>query len=194
MKPALSFRHGPAVLIVVLLLMPATTLANAAWDALRQPGAIAIMRHALAPGTGDPAGFTLGDCSTQRNLDEAGRAQARAIGQVIRSLGVEVDRVLTSEWCRCRETAELLGVGEVEAFPALNSFFADRSTRDAQTSRTRAFLAGLRDDARIILVTHQVNITALTGRFASSGEAIIIDVEPDGTVLLLGEAGPPRVD
>lgn len=171
---------------LVLLLWPGTLLANGGWDAFRQPGAIAIMRHALAPGTGDPPGFNLGDCSTQRNLDATGREQARTI----RGLGVDVDSVLTSAWCRCRETAELLGLGEVEVFAPLNSFFADRSTRDEQTRQTREFLASLPDDARAILVTHQVNITALTGRFASSGEAIVIDVRPDGSVEVIGEAGP----
>jgi phosphohistidine phosphatase SixA len=188
MHDACQIRVGIAL---VLLLVSGTSWANDGWDAFRQPGAIAVMRHALAPGTSDPPGFTLGDCATQRNLDQTGREQARAIGRAIRALQVDVDRVLTSEWCRCRETAELLGLGEVEAFPPLNSFFEDRSTRDVQTRQTRDFLAALPDDARIVLVTHQVNITALTGRFASSGETIIIDVAPDGRVEVLGEAAAP---
>lgn len=168
---------------------------GAAWanglEALREPGAIAIMRHARAPGTGDPAAFELGDCSTQRNLDAVGRAQARAVGRALRASGVTFDRVLASEWCRARDTADLLDVGEVEPFPPLNSFFADRSTRDAQTEQVRAFLAGLPEDERVMLVTHQVNISALTGRFASSGEVIIFELGPDASVNVLAEVPPP---
>lgn len=158
-----------------------------AWQALRQPGTVAIMRHAIAPGTGDPANFELGDCSTQRNLDDRGRQQARDIGAAFRERGIEVDRVLTSQWCRSRDTAELLGLAPVEDFPPLNSFFRDRSARDVQTRKTRNFLAQLPDSERVVLVTHQVNITALTGEFASSGEVIIIEIADDGTVQVLGD-------
>ena len=145
------------------------------------------MRHAIAPGTGDPADFRIGDCGTQRNLDERGRTQARAVGAAIRAAGVEIDRVLTSQWCRSRETAELVGLGHVEEMPALNSFFEDRSTRDEQTRALREFLAGLPDGERVMLVTHQVNITALTGRGVSSGEVFVLDVAPDGSVEVLDE-------
>lgn len=158
-----------------------------AWAALRRPGAVAVMRHALAPGTGDPPGFTLGDCSTQRNLDARGRAQARAIGAAFRAWDVTVERVLTSQWCRCRETAELLDLGAVEPLPALNSFFADRSTRVVQTRAPRAFLAELPPAARVVLVTHQVNIRALTGRFASSGEIVVLNRTGGGDVTVAGE-------
>lgn len=172
-----------------LLLTAAATAARAeaGWDALKQPGAIALMRHALAPGTGDPANFRLDDCSTQRNLDDRGRAQARAIGDAFRERGIAVDRVLTSQWCRSRETAELLGLGEVQEFPPINSFFRDRAKEGKQSDQTRAYLAGMPDDQRLVLVTHQVNITALTGRFPSSGEIFVIDVDEDGRVTFLGE-------
>ncbi len=153
---------------------------EAGWEALRQPGAVAVMRHAVAPGTGDPSGFTLGDCSTQRNLDERGRRQARQIGEAFRAQGISVDRVLTSEWCRCRETAELLGLAPVEPLPALNSFFGDRSTREAQTKATEAFLRGLPEGQRVVLVTHQVNVTALTGVYPSSGEVVVGVMGEDG--------------
>jgi phosphohistidine phosphatase SixA len=172
---------------LLLALMPCSALAEADWDALRRPGAIAVMRHALAPGTGDPANFTLGDCATQRNLDEAGRAQARAIGEALRERGLGFDRVLTSQWCRCRETAELLALAPVEDFPTLNSFFRDRSGAEAQTRETRAFLAALPEDQRVLLVTHQVNITALTGRHAASGEILVIEVAEGGEIEVLGE-------
>ncbi len=158
-----------------------------AWAAFAEPGTVGLMRHALAPGTGDPARFRLGDCSTQRNLDDRGRAQSRAIGAEIRARGITIDRVLTSQWCRCRETADLLGIGPVEDFPPLNSFFRDRSTRDAQTEAVLAHLRALDPDTKPLLVTHQVNVTALTGRGVSSGELFVIRIEKDDRLRVLGE-------
>ena len=93
-------------LTLLLTLFALPVLAND-WDALREPGAVAIMRHALAPGGGDPAGFDVTDCATQRNLDDRGRDQARAIGAALRERGFTFGRVLTSQWCRCRDTATL---------------------------------------------------------------------------------------
>jgi phosphohistidine phosphatase SixA len=181
-------------LVAALLLTAAFALPRAAtaqdggdaWAALQEPGTIAVMRHALAPGGGDPANFELGDCSTQRNLNDAGREQARRIGQAFRDQGIQVDRVLTSQWCRCRDTAELLDLAPVEDFPALNSFFQDRSTRDQQTAAVRDFLAEAPDDDKLVLVTHQVNITALTDVFPSSGEVVVIEVGDDGAVDVRG--------
>lgn len=170
------------------LAMPAAGAKASAegWEALRQPGAIAIMRHALAPGTGDPADFEVDDCSTQRNLDERGRAQARAIGEAFRANGIAVDRVLTSQWCRCLDTAALLDLGPVEELPSLNSFFGSRGDREQQTEKTRAFLADLAEGERAVLVTHQVNITALTGAYPSSGEVFVLDVREGGEVEITG--------
>ncbi len=142
------------------------------WHALAEPGAVALMRHALAPGTGDPSGFRLGDCATQRNLNAAGRAQARAIGASLRAAGIGFDAVLTSEWCRCRETAALLDLGTVSPEPALNSFFRDRDRARAQTEALRARIATT--PGRLMLVTHQVNITALAGQGVSSGEVFVL--------------------
>jgi len=150
---------------VLFLLLPSLAQAND-WDALSEPGAIAIMRHALALGTGDPASLTIGDCSTQRNLDERGRAQARTIGDGFRERGSTFDTVLSSQWCRTRETADLLDLGPVmEALP-INSFFRDFSTRDQQTAETLELIA--ETDGRLMLVTHQVNISALTGKSTRS--------------------------
>ncbi len=153
------------------------------WDALNRPGAIAIMRHALAPGTGDPPYFRLGDCSTQRNLDARGRAQASAIGAALQERGVAFDAVLTSQWCRARETAELLDLGPVAEAEALNSFFRNRARRAAQTRATLDLLSQRND--RLLLVSHQVNISALTGRAARSGEIIVFRIK-DGDVEVLG--------
>ena len=91
---------------------------------------VILFRHALAPGTGDPPNFQVDNCSTQRNLSEEGRQQARQIGEVIRNRNIAVTRVLSSQWCRCLETAKLMDVGEVEPLKSLNSFFENRSLAD----------------------------------------------------------------
>jgi len=169
------------ILTLVLVFVPTWLLADD-WDAFNQPGAHAIMRHALAPGGGDPAHFDITDCATQRNLSDRGRAQARTIGQALGERGVTFERILTSQWCRSRETAELLGLGPVTEEPALNSFFQDRSTADSQTKAT-AELAH-RATGPVMMVAHQVNITALTGVFPASGEIVIFRITDDGTEVL----------
>lgn len=169
------------------LLMGACSAAAADFSSLAQPGATAIMRHALAPGGGDPNGFVIGDCSTQRNLDERGRKQAREIGAAMRNAGVRFDKVLTSQWCRCRETAELLDVGPVTEAPFLNSFFADRSTEASQTTALKSHLAALDPGERVMLVTHQVNVTALTNRFISSGEVFVLSIDENGGASVVEE-------
>ena len=153
---------------------------------LERPGAVAMMRHALAPGGGDPARFDVRDCSTQRNLDDRGRAQARRIGAAMREQGIEFDAVLSSAWCRCRDTAHEMALGAVETYTPLNSFFGNRADGPAQTEALRRYLAAQPDDRRLMLVTHQVNITALTDVFPASGEIVVIDVTPQGVVEVLG--------
>ncbi len=148
---------------------------------LRSPGSAGLLRHARAPGTGDPPGFRLGDCATQRNLDAAGREQARGIGARLREAGVQA-RVFSSAWCRVRETAELLGLGPVEVLPALNSFFGDGSEGPEQTAAVRRFLRSQGQEA-VILVTHQVNVTALTGIYPGDGEMVVMRPGPDGHVV-----------
>ena len=178
----------PSLLFLLLAALPAA--ASDGWDALAEPGNHAIMRHARAPGTGDPAAFSLGDCSTQRNLDETGRTQARQTGGAMRERGIAFSAVLTSQWCRAAETAKLMDIGTVTEEPLLNSFFGNRSDEPQQTAglteRLRAF--GASDKA--MLVTHQVNITALTGIFPQSGEIIVITVGEDGTIDVRGRIMP----
>lgn len=158
----------------LLWLAPTCVQAND-WDAFRLPGAIAIMRHALAPGTGDPGNFRLEDCTTQRNLNEAGRQQARKTGEALRERGIVFDKVFTSQWCRARETARLLDIGTPIDMASLNSFFGGQGDRSAQTDETRAALQNM--TGTVLLVTHQVNISALTGLPARSGEIIIFQLE-----------------
>ena len=157
-----------------------------AWLALKSGDAVVLMRHALAPGIGDPPDFNLEDCSTQRNLSEAGRMQAKAIGDVIRANGVIEAMILSSEWCRCMETARLLNLGTPEPAAMLNSFFQDRQSEQAQTmALSESLKKWLHSSGEVrVLVTHQVNISALTGQFASSGEMLIVTMENDGPVVL----------
>jgi phosphohistidine phosphatase SixA len=168
------------LLLIFVFLIHASIAAAADLSLLKQDGVVALMRHALAPGTGDPARFELDDCSTQRNLDDRGRAQARRTGQALREAGVAFDHVWTSQWCRTRDTAELMDMGKVVEKPPLNSFFAGRGDRARQTAETRALIAALAPDARVLIVTHQVNISALTGGFARSGEIVIAHRTDDG--------------
>jgi phosphohistidine phosphatase SixA len=165
-----------AVLVLALLVAAAPGRADEAlWAALADGGHVALMRHAYAPGTGDPEHFRLEDCSTQRNLDQTGRDQARRTGEAFRDHGVAIGRVLSSRWCRCLETAELLGLGEVVAFAPLDSFFGDRARGPDQTAALRALLADAdAEGPSLVMVTHQVNITALTGIFPRSGEIVVL--------------------
>ncbi|WP_070988159.1 histidine phosphatase family protein [Halofilum ochraceum] len=178
--------------LLTLLSVPATADPSSAWEAMSQPGHAILMRHANAPGTGDPADFTLGDCSTQRNLDQTGREQARQTGARLRERGIDGRTVYTSRWCRCTETAELLDIGPVEPLDGLNSFFGDAYTRAEIMPRLRAFLREAALDPPPVLVTHQVNITALTGVFPREGELVVVAVEDDADVRVVGRI--PAID
>lgn len=149
---------------------------EAAWAKLANGGYAILIRHADAPGTGDPSNFTLGDCSTQRNLSPRGRLQSQRMGARFLAKGVPIDQVVASEWCRTIDTAELaFGRNhEIVPLPAINSFFQDFSTRDQQTADTIAFIENLKYDSNTVLVTHQVNISALTGVVPRQGEAILV--------------------
>lgn len=162
-------------LILVLLGIPDAARANdAMWDLLKAGGQVAIIRHAsTVPGLGDPPGFRLDDCNTQRNLSDAGREEARRIGAAFRDRGVPVGRVLSSRWCRCLETARL-AFGAPEPWAPLDSFFDDRSREPEQTRQVRSLIGDRPASGNLILVTHQVNIGALTGIFPAQGEMIIL--------------------
>jgi Histidine phosphatase superfamily (branch 1) len=157
-------------------------LGDAAWELLRA-GGIALFRHANAPGVGDPPGMRLDDCSTQRNLDEEGRLQAMRIGNAFRSRGIQVSAVLTSQWCRAVQTAEIAFPGLVRVEPVFNSFFDDQKARRPQTEDARRLLEGWRGPGALFVSTHQVNITALTGLAAASGEGVVLRPGDDGLVV-----------
>jgi len=174
-----------ATLITVAMAAPAAA-DDALWKALRSGEHVALLRHALAPGTADPTEFALRDCATQRNLSDQGRGQAARIGDRFRANGIAVARVASSQWCRCLETARLLDLGPVEELPPLNSFFRRGERRNAQTQALQAWLGDQVLERPIVLVTHQVNITALTGIFPASGELVVLRRDSDGTLAVIG--------
>ncbi len=183
-----------SLLVLVTLILLALPVGEAlsdegkAWSALRGQ-AIVLFRHANAPGTGDPPGMRLGDCSTQRNLDADGRAQARRIGEAFRRQGITVGVVLSSAWCRTIETAELAFPGQVRIEPAFNSFFDDRSQSAAATAAARRVIEAWRGPGALVISTHQVNITGLTGIVPQPGEGVVLVVR-DGALNVVGRIRP----
>ncbi len=161
---------------------------EAAWALLRE-GGIVLFRHANAPGTGDPAGFRLGDCATQRNLDAAGREQSRRIGEAFRARDIVVGEVLTSQWCRARETAALAFPGRGRGEPAFDSFFDERAQGTSRTASAKALIQAWRGPGALVVVSHQVNITALTGVVPASGEGVVVRAHGDG-LRVLGRIRP----
>lgn len=144
---------------------------------------VLLIRHAHAPGVGDPPGYSLADCATQRNLGEQGRRQAAEIGRWLKQQGAQAPRIYSSPWCRCRETAELLGLGSVTVEVSLGSFFNDMAKAADQTTQLKTFIAQRMKDnhrAPLILVTHHVNIEAYTGRVVSVGDLVLARVGPGG--------------
>nr|WP_113861101.1 histidine phosphatase family protein [Marinobacter pelagius] len=184
------------VLSTLALLLPLQVLASdenaEAWEALREGRAILILRHALAPGTGDPANFDLNDCSTQRNLNEAGREQARAWKPFLAEHGIVEARVFTSQWCRCRDTATEMNVGEVTEWPSLNSFFQGRGDGATQTRQTIALANELEPGLPVVMVSHQVNITRLAGIYPSSNEGVILALPLSEDPTVLARVAPGR--
>lgn len=188
---------APAAPLAALLLGAALGLSAPAaadpalWTRLEGGSQVVLIRHAVTtPGVGDPAGARLDDCATQRNLSEAGRAEARRLGAAFRSRAVPVGRVLSSPWCRCLETARL-AFGQAEVWEPLRSLFADRS---GEVEQTRAFrtLAGARPaGGNTILVTHGANILAFVGVHPAPAEMVIVTPRGDGSFTVAGRLPVP---
>jgi phosphohistidine phosphatase SixA len=168
--------------------LPARAAADAALLAqLRRGGNVILMRHAATvPGIGDPDGFLLDRCGTQRNLSAAGRQDAARIGAAFVRLGVPVGAVLSSRWCRCLDTARL-AFGRVDAAPMLDSMFADDTDATARKLReTRHWMEQERSAANVVMVTHDVNIRALTAQYLRPGEMVVARVAAGGALRVLG--------
>ena len=147
---------------------------------------VLLIRHADAPGYGDPAGYRLDQCSTQRNLGDRGKRQAILIGQWLTNQGVTSAKVMSSPWCRCIDTAKILNKGQVTIAPALGSFFDDMSMEKEQTRNLEKLIqAQLSENPKtpIILVTHHVNIQAFTGKVVNVGDMVLAKVDKNGKFL-----------
>ena len=141
-------------------------------------GNVLLIRHALAPGFGDPQFFDLDDCSTQRNLDREGKKQAFRIGQKIKTAGIKFSKIFSSQWCRCLETAVYMNLGQITEEPGLNSFFQGIVPKDKTLSILQKRLESVEAKQELVLmVTHQVTITAVTGITVSSGGAVAFNTK-----------------
>jgi broad specificity phosphatase PhoE len=156
------------------------------WETLRAPWTVVVLRHSYAPGGFDPPDSRLDDCSTQRNLDDNGRAQARRIGETFRRQGIAVGTVLSSPRCRCLDTARL-AFGKVEAWDVLQGSLNDAERRQAQLVEMRKRIAAHQNGPLLVLVTHGSVVTDLTGRNIRMGELVVLRREPDGTHKVTGQ-------
>ncbi|MFC7297619.1 histidine phosphatase family protein [Herminiimonas aquatilis] len=171
-----------AILVAAPVFAETVTLAQA----LQGPDHVLLMRHADAPGIGDPAGYVLGNCKTQRNLGERGKQQAQLLGEWLRAHGVTSAKVVSSPWCRCIDTATGLNFGAINVEPSLGSFFSDVGSSAAQTRELEKFIANTlphKQGKALILVTHQVNILEYSGENVGSGDMILVKVDRQGKVI-----------
>src|SRR5262244_2451831 len=164
-----------------------------AWAALLKGGHVALIRHGNAPPGygGDPPGFKIDDCKTQRNLDEQGRGEARALGEAFRNHGVRVDRIVSSPWCRCLETARLMAVGPVESSWALVPDSDPRSP--VRLPELRELVSGWHGPGTLVLVTHALTVRALLGFLPTQGETVVLKPAANGAAgaELVGLIAPP---
>jgi phosphohistidine phosphatase SixA len=179
-------------LLALVLVLPAPAAADdALWARLKGGDQVVLIRHATTtPGVGDPAGFRLDDCATQRNLTEAGREESRRLGAAFKTRAVPVGRVLSSRWCRCLETARL-AFGSAEPWEALSSLFADRSRQAEQTRAFRTLAGEKPGGGNTILVTHGANVLAFVGVSPAPGEMVIVTPQGNGTFTVAGRLPVP---
>ena len=181
------FRQIITTIIFLLNLFCFVEQASASLENDLQNGEhVLLMRHADAPGYGDPAGYVISQCSTQRNLGDYGKRQAKAIGAWLSKEGIQKAEVFSSPWCRCLDTANLLNKGPVKIEPSLGSFFDEMSLETKQTKALRSFIKNeLAKQAKVplILVTHHVNIQAYTGQVLGVGDMVLVKVNKNGEYL-----------
>lgn len=159
---------------------------EAVWEALRAPGSVVVLRHSYAPGSYDPPDARLDDCSTQRNLDETGRAQARRIGEAFRLNGITVGRVLSSPRCRCLDTARL-AFGKAEPWNVLQGALRDADLRRRLLIPVRQAIAGHREELPLVLVTHGSVVSDLTGLRIGMGAFVVLGRGADGAPAVAGQ-------
>ena len=162
------------IVFMILLLVTEVTARSEVVTVKKSISAnIVFLRHALAPGVGDPLAFIKEDCSTQRNLNNEGRLQARLIGDYLRQSNIRFSEILTSEWCRCIDTAKELDIGKWKTFSGLNSFFQGHEKKYLVVNKLRKKIKSLKSSDFVLFVTHQVVITEITGEVPRSGEMVL---------------------
>ena len=165
---------------------PVSAATDSVWDALRAPGSVVVLRHSYAPGGFDPPNSRLDDCSTQRNLDDNGRAQARLIGEAFRQHGVVVGSVLSSPRCRCLDTGRL-AFGRAESWDPLQGALNDAERRQRQVAEIKKRIAEHRTGPPLVLVTHGSVVSDLTGLDIRMGAFVVLQLAADGTHTVAGQ-------
>src|SRR5262249_13228208 len=167
---------------------------QALWDLLRGGGQVVLLRHGTTtPGAGDPPGFRLEDCATQRNLSDQGRAEARRIGSAFQAHHIPVGLVLSSPWCRCLETAQL-AFGRAERWDALGNLFGNRSREAEQVAAMRERVSQRPAVGNLVLVSHGVTIQALTGESLAQSEFLVVTPEGNGRFRVVGRIAASALD
>lgn len=171
----IKFQNILTGVIFITLLLVTEAFARSELEIIKKniSANVIFLRHALAPGVGDPENFIKEDCSTQRNLNNKGRLQARLIGNYLRSTNLKFSQILTSEWCRCIDTAKELNLGQWTTFSGLNSFFQEYEKKDQVMNKLQKKLDSLGYSDLALFVTHQVVISEQTGIVPRSGEMVL---------------------
>jgi phosphohistidine phosphatase SixA len=194
-------RLAACVLAAVVMATPglAGDSSSEAWAALAKGGLVAVIRHGNAPPGhgGDPPGFRFDDCRTQRNLDDVGREQARALGEAFRKHGVRVDRIVSSPICRCMETGQLMAVGPVETSWAL---LPDMGSSAIRVVQLEEMVSSWRGPGTLVLVTHGIAVGRLTGFSLEQAETLVLQPTPGKSPAghlprgghLVGRIAPPK--
>ena len=165
------------IFIYLLFLLPINSHADEnIISFLKEGKKVVFLRHAIAPGNGDPVNFDIKDCSTQRNLNNKGIIQSRNIGTFFLTNNIKIDKVLSSEWCRCKDTAKI-AFGKFKTLSALNSFYEARYAKNKfkQIKDLKKYINNWESDSNLIIVTHYIVISALLNTTTSSGEMVITD-------------------
>jgi phosphohistidine phosphatase SixA len=178
-------------LLISLLGQSAMANESAIWDKLQgtnPKGYVLLLRHTIAPGVGDPENFKLNDCSTQRNLSQVGRDDAKAVGDWLKRRDIKISRVESSRWCRAKQTAQLLGIGKVRLNSNLDSLFESADPAKAiQTVRVKKQIVDWRNKSGLlVLVGHFVNIGAVAGVGVGSGEGVLVKADSKGKITVVG--------
>ena len=187
-------RFNLAIITALLIsLLGQSAMANELeiWDKLQgtnPKGYVLLLRHTIAPGVGDPENFKLNDCSTQRNLSQVGRDDAKAVGDWLKRRDIKISRVESSRWCRAKETAQLLGIGKVRLNSNLDSLFESADPAKAiQTVRVKKQIVDWRNKSGLlVLVGHFVNIGAVAGVGVGSGEGVLVKADSKGKITVVG--------